>query len=88
MHGRNDPHLLKESAEFIDNYAQGKEEVVYGENDILKRAIMDLHIPADKIDMWRKMIKNCKFECWDCNFCDNLVETAAPGLRTLEHALQ
>ncbi|MBN1366036.1 MAG: hypothetical protein JW976_14610 [Syntrophaceae bacterium] len=88
MHGRNDPKLINESISFVDNYAQGKEEVLYGDNDLLKRVITNLQIPADKINQWRKIIRNCKFECWNCDFCDKLVEEAAPGLRTLEHVVQ
>lgn len=88
MHGRNDPNLINESMSFVDNYAQGKEEVLYGDHDNLKRVITNLNIGADKIKQWRKIIKNCKFECWDCNFCDDLVEEAAPGLKTLEQVIQ
>lgn len=88
MHGRNDPNLIKESIAFVNNYSRGGDEVLYGEKDLLKRVITDLHLPDDKVNMWRRVIRNCKFECWNCNFCDNLVETAAPGMMTLEHAVQ
>ena len=27
------------------------------------------------LDAWRKIIKTCKFDCWDCNFCDKVYES-------------
>jgi len=27
------------------------------------------------INAWRKIIKTCKFDCWDCNFCDKVYES-------------
>ena len=25
--------------------------------------------------MWREKIKTCKFDCWDCNYCESVVES-------------
>ncbi|MBN1366035.1 MAG: hypothetical protein JW976_14605, partial [Syntrophaceae bacterium] len=88
MHGRNGPPQLKESMNFIDNYAQGKEEVDYGDDDLFKRIVADLHISAKKIEQWRKIIRNCKFECWNCDFCDNMMENVNPALMTVKSAVQ
>jgi hypothetical protein len=76
MHGRHSPQLFIESMGFIKNYAKGSGEVLAGDNDFLKRAITELNISANQVEAWRRMIKNCKFECWNCNFCENLVNTA------------
>jgi hypothetical protein len=76
MHGRSAPPLIKEGISFINNYAQGNEEVFYGDNDVLKIMITNLNISVTQIDRWRSMIRNCKFECWDCNVCDDIVKTA------------
>ena len=27
-------------------------------------------VPSDELDGWRNKIKKCKFQCWDCNYCD------------------
>lgn len=88
MHGRNGPPQLKESIHFIDNYTQGKEEVDYGPDDIFRRIISDLNIPADKIEKWRRITRNCRFECWDCDFCESIMENINPAAMTVKTAVQ
>jgi len=74
MHGRSSPPLFKASTEFIKNYAQGNKELLEGENDLLKLTVTELNVPAAKINKWRQTIKNCQFECWNCNVCNALGE--------------
>ena len=33
----------------------------------------DLSMKEKPIDIWRDKIKNCKFDCWDCNYCENVI---------------
>ena len=33
---------------------------------------INLKISKNDASKWRKIIKTCKFECWDCNFCDRI----------------
>lgn len=35
--------------------------------------IDDLSMKEKPIDIWRDKIKNCKFDCWDCNYCENVI---------------
>ena len=36
--------------------------------------LSETNLQERPIDAWRKIIKNCKFDCWDCNFCDKVYE--------------
>ena len=60
MHGRENVKKIYETMEIVRNYAEGKEKLY----DI------NLGISDSDAGKWRKIIKNCKFECWSCNFCD------------------
>lgn len=60
MHGRENVKKIYETMEIVRNYAEGKEKLY----DV------DLGISDSDAGKWRKIIKNCKFECWSCNFCD------------------
>ncbi len=62
MHGRENVKKIYESMEIIRNYADNK-NMLYD---------IDLKISKKDASKWRKIIKTCKFECWDCNFCDRI----------------
>jgi hypothetical protein len=34
----------------------------------------DIGLEDKPIDIWRDKIKTCKFECWDCNYCESVVD--------------
>ena len=60
MHGRENVDKMHETMDIIRNYAENK-TMLYDIN---------LRISESDASKWRKIIKNCKFECWSCNFCD------------------
>lgn len=62
MHGRENVRKIYESMEIIRNYA-GNKTMLYE---------IDLKVSKNDASKWRKIIKTCKFECWDCNFCDRI----------------
>lgn len=62
MHGRENIKKIYESMDIIRNYANNK-TMLYD---------TDLKISKNDASKWRKIIKTCKFECWDCNFCDRI----------------
>ena len=62
MHGRENIKKIYESMEIIRNYADNK-SMLYD---------IDLKISKNDASKWRRIIKTCKFECWDCNFCDRI----------------
>ena len=71
MHGRESIPRLFETMEVVQNFAQEKEIVWNNYNDYLE----EMHIEGSPINAWREKIKNCKFDCWDCNYCDKVVST-------------
>lgn len=62
LHGRENVKKIYESMEIVRNYADNK-PMLYD---------IDLKITESNASKWRKIIKNCKFECWSCNFCDRI----------------
>ena len=69
MHGRESITRLRETMQIIKNYAAGKEILFEHFGDFIEETNM-----VDKpIDIWRNKIKTCKFDCWDCGYCDKIV---------------
>lgn len=69
MHGRESKTRLKETMDIIRRYARGDEILFDGFNDFIKETNME----NKPIDIWRKKIKTCKFDCWDCGYCDKII---------------
>lgn len=70
MHGRESSSKLFETISIIQNFANNK-EILF---DTFKEYIEDTNLVEKPIFAWRKKIKNCKFDCWDCNFCDRIYD--------------
>lgn len=71
MHGRESINQLHSTVDIIHRYAKGDEILFDDFNDYLE----DKNLAGKPIEAWRKFIKNCKFDCWDCNKCDKLYES-------------
>jgi hypothetical protein len=68
MHGRDSFDRLNETMEIIKSYAAGNEVLAESSEIYLDG------IPSDELNGWRNKIKKCKFQCWDCNYCDIVAE--------------
>lgn len=68
MHGRENSNRLDETMDIISRFAKG-EEILFGDFD---EYINETNLVEKPIDLWRKKIKTCKFNCWDCNYCDKV----------------
>ena len=77
MHGREAVDVLYNSMHIITNYVNN-EKILYGN---FEQYIDEVNMSGSPINAWRKFIKNCKFDCWDCDKCDKLYE-AKNGKRT------
>jgi len=64
MHGRDNISRMRETMEIIRNYANDKALLA----DSSKLYIEG--VPHEQVRGWRNKIKKCKFQCWDCNYCD------------------
>ena len=70
MHGREDMEKLYETMEIIDRYVAGEEVLPKG----FTQWIEETSIVGKPIQLWREKIKNCKFDCWECQYCDKIHE--------------
>jgi hypothetical protein len=64
MHGRDSFNRFDETMDIIKGYAAGNETL-----STSSKLYLD-GVPSDELDGWRNKIKKCKFQCWDCNYCD------------------
>ena len=71
LHGRESMMRLQESMDLIRRWAD-KEEYMFPE---YIKYNSELHIKESAISKWREKIKTCKFDCWDCNYCEAVVES-------------
>lgn len=69
MHGRDNFDRLSETLNIIKNYALNNEILQDG-----NKAYLD-GVSHEELKSWRKKIKTCRFQCWDCNYCDALANT-------------
>ena len=70
MHGRESVSRLFETLKIIEKFANN-EQILYTDFEIF---IRDNKFAQKRIDVWKTTIRNCKFDCWDCNVCDKIVE--------------
>jgi len=70
MHGRESMSRMYETMDIIRKYAKN-EEILF---DTFNSYIKETNLEDKPINAWRKIIKNCKFNCWECNFCDRVYE--------------
>ena len=71
MHGRENAMRLKESMDIIERWANG-DSLLYPE---FEKFMDDVNVKEKPIDIWREKIKTCQFNCWDCNYCETVVES-------------
>ena len=70
LHGREHGMRLLESMELIKRWAN-EEEYMFPE---YKKYQAEMQMKDAPINAWRQKIKTCKFDCWDCNYCENVIE--------------
>ena len=62
--------VLFGTMDIVRRYADNQEFL----HDNFEEYLNDNNMNDKSIHAWRKKIKNCKFDCWDCNFCDTVYE--------------
>ena len=72
LHGRENAMRFKESLDLIQRWNDDV-EVMYPEYDVYMK---DVKIKDAPINIWRNKIKSCRFDCWGCNYCESVVESA------------
>jgi len=71
MHGREAATRLKESMDIIERWSNDDELLFPTFNSYIE----DVSLEERPIDIWRQKIKTCKFDCWDCNYCESVVDS-------------
>ena len=72
MHGRENAMKLKESMDIVAAWGNDSVEVMFSD---FNKYMDDLSVKERPIDVWREKIKTCGFDCWDCNYCETVVNT-------------
>ena len=68
MHGRESTNRMFESLNIIHKW-NTNHEILF---DDFKQYIEDKNLIDKPINVWRNKIKNCKFDCWECQYCDKI----------------
>ena len=71
LHGRENSMRLLESMDLIKRWDDPTCSLMYPE---FESYMQDVDMPDAPINKWREKIKTCKFDCWDCNYCETVVE--------------
>ena len=70
MHGRESLPRLVETMNIVERYVSGEEML----DESFNAWIIDTNLEGRPINLWRDKIKNCKFDCWECQYCDKVYE--------------
>jgi hypothetical protein len=79
MHGRESISRHYETINLIERYGRGEDILFENFNEYLENN----NLENSPINVWRKKIKTCKFDCWKCNYCENVVKSRADKTNTL-----
>ena len=78
MHGREAVSRLFETMEIIRKWDRNEEILI----ETFNRYLEETNLKERPIDIWRDKIKNCKFDCWECQYCDKIYKAKT----TLDHS--
>lgn len=70
MHGREAISRLYETMEIVKKWDRGDALL----NDDFTTYLKETNLIEKPINIWREKIKNCKFDCWECQYCDKIYE--------------
>lgn len=74
MHGREAVSRLYETMDIIKRWDRNEELL----NDNFSRYLEETNLKDKPINIWRNKIKNCKFDCWECQYCDKIYQAKSP----------
>ena len=69
MHGRESIERFHETLDIVAGFVEG-DEILF---DGFEQYIEEGNLTEKPINVWRDKIKNCKFDCWECQYCDKVV---------------
>ena len=74
MHGRESIARLGETMRKIERYVANEEILDDKFESFNERA----QLSGKPINIWREKIRNCKFDCWECQYCDKIEDKKDP----------
>ena len=69
MHGRESIERFHETLDIVAGFVEGDEILFDGFEEYIEEG----NLTEKPINIWRDKIKNCKFDCWECQYCDKVV---------------
>lgn len=69
MHGRESIERLWETVDLVERFASKQDILFDNFNEFIDVGDLD----NKPIKVWRDKIKNCKFDCWKCHYCEDVV---------------
>ncbi|MBW1902525.1 MAG: hypothetical protein JRJ20_12940, partial [Deltaproteobacteria bacterium] len=73
--GRKTPHAIYEHLTVWFPLLNGNGPFALPPNVLIRKCFSDgAEQIKDLLNNWRKIIKNCRFQCWDCRACEELQE--------------
>ena len=73
LHGRTSIHTMENSMSIIRRYADKTQKYVMPG---MEKQLQMYNYDKKVLKAWRAKIKNCKFDCWDCDMCEKLHQSA------------
>lgn len=70
MHGRESIERWHQTLEIIKQWKNNNPILIENFEQYLK----ETNLEDKPIQIWREKIKNCKFDCWECQYCDKVYE--------------
>jgi len=70
MHGRESIDRLYDTMDIVRRY-RNNEPILF---NAFEEYLEDTNLKGKPIQAWRDKIKNCKFDCWDCDYCDKIYQ--------------
>jgi len=85
MHGRESIERFHETLDIVAGFIEGDEILFEG----FEQYIEEGNLTEKPINIWREKIKNCKFDCWECQYCDKVVskKQSAPVSPRIQQAI-
>jgi len=71
--GRRAFQSIADNLNVIESFFTSEEEFVFRPPEVIQYFHLNSDNYGDILKKWRIKVKNCRFQCWKCNFCSELI---------------
>ena len=71
--GRRAFQGISDNLSLIEAFFSSEDEFVFDPPEIIEYLSKNSRKYGELLLRWRKKVKNCRFQCWNCNECSNLI---------------